>query len=603
MRRIALVLVAMVLMAVSAMAERQIYIPFEVTSYEDMQVVADQFVIKLRSGTASQAMFKDRDGIITGEATLDALNRRFGVTAMEEEFPGAIAETGLPDLSRYRIVTFDGQHRIEDVISAYASDPNIESVEPIGIHPMYELVPTDYYFAGQADPWNQWGMSNINDHDIDAPCAWGINPGSGNAIVAVADGGVRYFHKDLGGASWPTTSGNIWINSGEIKGNGIDDDGNGYVDDWIGWDWVTGVKGCKKGEDCSTADNDPKDFGGHGTHCAGIIGAMTNNAIGVTGVAGGWGNGTSSSVGNGIKIMCLRIGWLSTGGTGYVRMDFAAQAFYYAANKGAHVINCSWGSSNTSGLGAAIDYAVAHGVLVVHAAGNSNNTTQDYLATRGDVIDVAATDKNDLKASFSSYGTWVDVSAPGLDIVSTYNNYSDPTPDYYAVMSGTSMASPYVCGLAGLVKSQYPSYTWSDIKNQIKGTTDNIDALNPTYAGQLGTGRINACRALGGTPAPKPAVDEPLPDKLTLYQNYPNPFNPATTISFRLDQKAKVNLTVYNILGERVKVLIDGDREAGSQAVTWDGTDHFGVTVASGMYFYRLMVGDQVATRKMSLLK
>jgi subtilisin family serine protease len=601
MRRIVLVLLPMILMALSAAADNVVYVPFT-AQHEGMQVVGDQFVIKLKSDIAAVA-FKANGNPATDRRSLDVLNKRYGVTTIEEQFPGAVAEPGMPDLTGYRIVTFNGQFAIEEVISAFAADPNIESVEPIGIHPMYDVVPNDYYFAGQAYPWNQWGLSNTADHDIDAPCAWGINPGGTNAIVAVADGGVRYFHKDLGGASWPTTGGNIWINPGEIKGNGVDDDGNGYVDDWIGWDWVTGVKGCKKGEDCSTADNDPKDFGGHGTHCAGIIGAITNNAIGVAGTAGGWGNGTSSSVGNGVKIMCLRIGWLSTGGVGYVRMDFAAQAFYYAANKGAHVINCSWGSSNTSGFGAAVDYAVAHGVLVCHAAGNSNNATQDYLATRADVIDVAATDSADVKASFSSYGTWVDVSAPGVDIASTYNNYSDPNNDYYAIMSGTSMATPYVCGLAGLVKSQNPGYTWSQIRDQIKNTTDNIDGINPSYAGQLGTGRINACRALGGTPAPKMEADIALPDKLTLYQNYPNPFNPATTISFRLEQKARVNLTVYNILGERVKVLIDGDREAGSQAVTWDGTDANGASVASGVYFYRLTADDQTLTRKMSLLK
>lgn len=601
MRRSVLVLLAALLMTVSAAADNMVYVPFT-ASYDGMQVVGNQFVVKLKSDVAAVA-FKAGGNPATDRQSLDILNKRYGVTAIEEEFPGAVAKPGLPDLTGYRIVTFNGQFPIEEVISAYAADSNIESVEPIGIHPMYDVVPNDYYFAGQAYPWNQWGLSNAGDHDMDAPCAWGINPGNGNAIVAVADGGVRYFHQDLGGANWPTTSGNIWINTAEIKDNGIDDDGNGYVDDWIGWDWVTGVKGCKKGEDCSTPDNDPRDFGGHGTHCAGIIGALTNNAIGVAGTAGGWGDGTSSSIGNGVKIMCLRIGWLSSGSVGYVRMDFAAQAFYYAANEGADVINCSWGSSNSSGFGAAVDYAIANGVLVCHAAGNSNNTTQDYLATRDDVIDVAATDSADVKASFSSYGSWVDVSAPGVDIASTYNNPSDVDNDYFAIMSGTSMATPYVCGLAGLVKSQNPNYTWSQIRDQIKNTTDDIDGINPSYAGQLGTGRINACRALGGTPAPKTTADVSLPDKLTLYQNYPNPFNPATTISFRLEQKAGVNLTVYNILGEKVKVLIDGDREAGSQAVTWDGTDANGAGVASGLYFYRLTADGQTFTRKMTLMK
>jgi subtilisin family serine protease len=602
MRRIYWVFALCMLFAVTALAENQIYVPFT-AEWESPQYVPDQFVIKFKAGIQEKKDLNSYAVAKIGVSSIDLLNQRYGVVAIQEEFPGAMIEPGMPDLTRYRVVTYQGRQSLEEVIGAFAADPNIESVEPIGIHPMYDVVPNDYYFAGQAYPWNQWGMSNTADHDIDAPCAWSINPGNSNAIVAVADGGVRYYHKDLGGASWPTTSGNIWKNPGEINGNGIDDDANGYVDDWIGWDWVTGVKGCKKGEDCSATDNDPRDFGGHGTHCAGIVGAITNNATGVAGTAGGWGNGTSSSIGNGAKIMCLRIGWLSTGGVGYVRMDFAAQAFYYAANKGAHVISCSWGSSNTSGFGAAVDYAVAHGVLVVHAAGNSNNTIQDYLATRADVIDVAATDTADLKASFSSYGSWVDVSAPGVDIVSTYHNYSDPSNDYYAVMSGTSMATPNVAGMAALIKSQYPSYTWSQIRDQIKATTDNIDGLNPSYAGQLGTGRINACKAIGGTPSPKQTTNQPLPDQYALYQNYPNPFNPATTISFYLGRKTMATLTVYNILGERVKTLINGNLEAGSHSVIWNGTDESGSNVASGMYFYRLTIDGESTTRKMTLLK
>jgi subtilisin family serine protease len=585
-----------------ALAENEIYVPYQ-NVQEDMMYVPDQFVIKLKSQVNTTVPVAAKGNIITGIRSLDEIGKRIGVTSVEQEFPGSDKIAGAFELSKYRVVTFNGAVSLDQAISAFAADANIESVEPIGIHPMYDATPNDYYFAGQADPWNQWGMSNAADHDIDAPCAWGINAGSAGVTVAVLDGGVRYYHKDLGGASWPTTSGNIWKNPGEIAGNGIDDDANGFVDDWIGWDWVTGVKGCKKGEDCLTVDNDPKDFGGHGTHCAGIVAAMTNNAIGVTGVAGGWGNGASSSVGNGSKIMCLRIGWLSSGGIGYVRMDFAAQAFYYAANKGANVASCSWGSSNTSGLGAAIDYAVSKGVLVVHAAGNSNNTTQDYLATRADVIDVAATDKNDLKASFSSYGTWVDVSAPGLDIVSAYHNYSDPTNDYFAVMSGTSMACPYVAGLAALVKSQYPTYGWLDIHNRIEATTDNIDALNPTYAGQLGTGRINACRAIGGTPSLKETHNTIAPREFVLYQNYPNPFNLGTSISFYLPEKAEVDLSVYNVLGEKVKTITAGAFEAGSHAINWNGTNNVGLVVASGVYFYKLTAGDNSITKKMTLLK
>lgn len=601
MKRLSFVLIFLLILVPYTWGENQVYIPFD-NAPAGIQYVPNQFVVNLKADVGKINPALEKGVIKTGLPSLNVLNERFAVSAMEQEFPGAKAEPGVLDLSRYYVVTFQAPYKLETVLNSYAVNPNVEQVEPIGIHPVYDIYPNDYYFQGQADPWNQWGLHNANDHDIDAPCAWQINSGSTSIKMAILDSGVRYYHKDLGGASWPTTSGNIWINPGEIPGNGIDDDGNGLKDDWMGWDWVTGVTGCKRGEDCKTADNDPKDFAGHGTHVAGIAGAMTNNSRGVAGVAGGWGDGTVNSIGNGSKIMCLRIGWLSANGYAYVRMDFAASALYYAANKGATVANCSWGSSNSGGLGAAVDYAIAHGVLITHAAGNSNNETADYLGGRTDVLNVAATDKNDVKASFSSYGTWVDVSAPGVDIVSTYHYYPDPANDYVAAMSGTSMSTPFTTGLVALVKSVYPSYTWQDIYNRIKNTTDNIDALNPGYAGQLGTGRINACRAIGGTPNPKVANGS-LPQQFTLCQNSPNPFNLSTTISFSLPARSNVNLTIYNILGEKVNSLVNGTLEAGTHTVIWDGTNKYGTEVASGIYFYRLSSGTNAITKKMNLLK
>jgi len=590
-------LVLVFLLTTLSLAENTKYIPFQPSA--EVQYVPDEFVVNFKPDVGRITPFLSKGIIQTGNPALDVLNRRFGMTKMEKEFPGAAAE-----LSGYHIMKFYGPHKLEKVMEAYASLPFVHHVEPIGIHPVEDIYPNDYYFSGQADPWNQWGLHNAADHDIDAPGAWQINTGSTGVILVIMDTGVRYYHKDLGGASWPSTTGNIWINPGEIQGNNKDDDGNGYKDDWIGWDFVTGVKGCKKGEDCNTEDNDPRDFAGHGTHCAGISAAMTNNYRGVAGVVGGWGDGTTGSIGNGSKIMCLRIGWLSTNGYGYVRMDFAAKAFYYAADKGATVANCSWGSSNSGGLGAAVDYAISKGVLVVHSAGNSNSSSADYLGSRTDVLNVAATDKNDKKASFSNYGSWVDVSAPGVDIVSTYHNYQDPANDYVAVMSGTSMSTPFVTGEVALIKSRYPSYTWSDIFNQIKNTADNIDALNPGYAGLLGTGRINACRALGGTPSPKIYVEGlNVPANFSLDQNYPNPFNPTTNISFALPSDSKVSLNIYNIMGQKVKTLVDGITKAGTHTVTWDGTNEQGESVASGIYFYKLSAGDKVITKKMSLVK
>jgi subtilisin family serine protease len=259
------------------------------------------------------------------------------------------------------------------------------------------------------------------------------------------------------------------------------------------------VSGCWSGEDCSAADNDPRDFNGHGTHCAGNVGAINNNGYAVSSASGGWGNGTLQPTASGVKVMCLRIGWAAKyGGTqvGYVRMDFAASAFYYAAKNGAKIISCSWGSSNSGGLSSAITYFVGKGGLVFKAAGNSGTQSADYMCGRGDVIAVAATDKFDKKASFSNYGTWVDLSAPGVSIHSTFHKYSNPSADYTASLSGTSMATPLAASVAASVWSKNPTWIAAQVWARVRDTADNIYPLNPAYVGKLGSGRVNLYNAV-----------------------------------------------------------------------------------------------------------
>ena len=464
--------------------------------------VQNEFIVILTEEASKIGAVHYGTAAKTGINSLDVLASKFDVDYVKPQFFDAV-ERGIPDLSQHYKVRFSDIYTLEEVMDAYSQDPFVERVEPIGVHTAY-ATPNDFYFS------YQWHMDQASDHDIDAPEAWDIETGDESVIVVILDTGVRYYHPDLGGANGSPSNpgasrGNMWINTAELNGSsGVDDDGNGYTDDWIGWDFVNGASDCYPGEDCNTQDNDPRDFNGHGTHCAGNVGMLTNDGYGMTGVAGGWHSGWQPVTGNGVRVMACRIGWSAThplyGEVGYVRMDFAAEAFYYAADNGAMIASCSWGSSNSGGLGAAVDYFLANGGLIFKSAGNSGNQTADYLCGRTDVISVVATDQNDCKASFSTYGTWADISAPGVEIWSTYHDHTDPNTNYWASMDGTSMASPLAAGVAALIWSKNLSWTASQVEQQLYDSADDIDGLacNSAYAGKLGAGRINAYNAVSG---------------------------------------------------------------------------------------------------------
>ncbi len=667
-----------------------------------MWYVPHEMVVKLSAAVTEADQFAvtwERDAVLTGNPKLDELNKKYRVSRFVREFPDKPSRTvdeQADELSRYYLMTFGKEFELKEVLAAYKKCAEVENTEAIGVHPTYERIPNDVFFASY-----QWNLKDPQDNDIDATDAWDLETGDENVILGNLDTGLQYNSRDLGDSA-PWTNGNVWINWTEYEGTpDVDDDGNGKIDDWIGWDFVDNVYGAWPGEDADEQDNEPTDFNGHGTHVGGIMGAITNNAYGIAGIDGGW-----ATPANGVKIMACRIGWSAPHPVygyevGYVRMDFAAQAMYYATDMGAVAVNCSWGSSNSGGLGAAVTYAINNGVIVCAAAGNDGSQSASYLGSRTDVINVCATNSSDIKASWSNYGTWVDIAAPGVDIASTYSDHY--TPDVFVLMSGTSQASPHVCAAAGMLKSYVPTLTAGEITDLILDHTDYIDDLNPAYAGRMGSGRLNVFRSLDAAIAPSVTVIQPnggevlyigqeydvmwdasdnvgidssmidysvdsgenwtwlgsvagnpgiwtwtvtgppsstcrmrvtcydgegipgsdmsdddfcppykvageigiaiaaadaIPTQFALYQNYPNPFNAQTNFQYALREDCHVRLEVYNVLGQRVDILVDEFQPAGHHTAHWDAGN-----LASGMYLYRLQADNFTETRKLVLMK
>ncbi|MDN4592861.1 S8 family peptidase [Polycladomyces subterraneus] len=315
----------------------------------------------------------------------------------------------------FDVVKIPSGKSVTQVVREYRNNPNVEYAEPNYIYHA-DWTPNDPYFSTQ-----QWGPQKVQ-----APAAWDITKSNSNVWIAIVDTGVQYDHPDLAGKVYA---------------------GYDYVDN----DW------------------DPYDGNGHGTHCAGIAAATTNNGTGIAGMAPN------------ASILAVRV--LDSSGSG--TLDDVANGIIYATDAGANVISLSLGSTaGAQTLKDAVDYAWNHGVVVVAAAGNNGLSTPNYPAYYSNAIAVAATTSSDVKASYSNWGSWVDVAAPGSSIYSTYPTNS------YASLSGTSMATPHVAGLAGLLAAQGRSN--SNIRAAIQNTADPISGTGTYWT----YGRINAYRAV-----------------------------------------------------------------------------------------------------------
>ncbi len=364
------------------------------------------------------------------------------------------AHFNAPALKRTYQLEFENFADVDVLIRELSNFAQVEYAERVPLMKK-TLVPNDPLYG----PGNQWGLFKIQ-----AETAWNYSIGSSQIIVAVVDDAVDITHPDLASI--------LWVNSDEIPGNGIDDDGNGYVDDRNGVNVATTNPSLQG----SPMPGTPVSSFDHGTHVAGIACAASNNNVGI------------ASIGHGVRLMSIRAA-SSTGS-----LTSTLQGVLYAIENGAHVINMSYGSDQFSTTYQnAINYGHNQGVVMVAACGNDNVNTVFYPAGYNHVISVAATNGTDNKASFSNYDNgsgWVDLAAPGTSIYSTLPSGSS---SLYGIKQGTSMASPMVAGLAGLMLSLNPSLTPADIENCLKTTCDPVAGA---FSSQLGSGRINAANAM-----------------------------------------------------------------------------------------------------------
>jgi len=378
------------------------------------------------------------------------------------------------------------QMSVKDGVKTFKDSPNVAYAEPNYIYHTFKE-PSDPDFK------KLWGMHNTgqtngaNDADIDASEAWDVETGSDSVLIGVIDTGVDYKHEDLADNVWTNPGEDAWSNPlNPNTGNGQDDDGNGKVDDWKGWNFISET-------------NDAMDDNRHGSHCAGTIGAVGGNNKGVVGV--NW------------KVKILPLKFLSAQGSGST--SDAVEAILYAVQMDVDILSNSWGGGGYSqALEDAIKAANEAGILFVVAAGNdgvNTDTSPTYPACYDlpNIISVAASDHKDNRALWngngggggcgftcnsggtslpgSNYGAkTVDLAAPGKDIYST-------VPGGYETLSGTSMATPHVAGAAGLVLARFPAMTHLQLKQKLMSTVDHLEDFEGKCVSE---GRLNVHKAL-----------------------------------------------------------------------------------------------------------
>lgn len=421
----------------------------------------------------------------TGLPSIDALNRQSRARGIFPLFPNP-AQSDSEGLGRIYVLKVDRGTDILAAVAQYASDPNVEYAEPNYLARI-TLTPNDTYYASE-----QWNLNNteqtINgvvgklDADIDAPEAWDTTTGSPSVVIAIIDTAVDLDHPDL--------TGQIWTNPGETPGDTIDNDGNGYPDDVNGWDFVNGDN---DPDDDHDGPGDPLGDHWHGSHVAGIAAAIMHNNEGIAGVCPG------------CKIMPLKV----CNASGSCSWSDVAAAIRYAADNGAKIISMSLGGDCSLTMAAAVNYAWKKGLLIIAASGNGYGDGIDYPARFRRVMAIGATNNVDKRASFSDYGSQLDLVAPGVDVLSAvtlqyWPDQGSPLEPPYGIADGTSMATPHAAGVAGLVWSANLALTKGQVWRILIKSVDDLGRGGKDA--KHGWGRLNANkavnRALNSAPLP-----------------------------------------------------------------------------------------------------